>query len=107
MDSFDYEALAKAGFKTLKVTYSGSNDEGWVNDVQVLEPELPDGVGISDSLSESIRQQAYDVLERRYPGWEINEGSEGHITIRVDQRSAVLSHGQHVESTEWYPETAV
>lgn len=96
----DYDALAKAGFETVVVNYSGSSDEGYINDI---EPSpLPEGTELSHELYETIERWAYDVLEEKHGGWEINEGSDGHITINVKARSAFLHHGQHYEQTRWF-----
>ena len=45
--------------------------------------------------------EAYNVLEKHYAGWEINEGSQGHITIVVGERKAYLHHGTNREITDW------
>lgn len=105
MDNEIYEELARTPFETITITYAGSGDEGYINDVSV-QPEF-EGVAISDNLYQELEAFAYDALEDNHPGWEINEGSHGTITINVKERKAVLSHGDIVESTEWHPDLEV
>jgi len=96
-----YDTLAEAGFNIVTVSYSGMNDEGWIQVVHVADPPLPEGVELSEDLKRHIRDAAYDVLESKFPGWEINEGSEGEITIDVRNRRAAVHHGQRYESVEY------
>jgi hypothetical protein len=104
-ETFDYDALAAAGFETVVIDYYGSSDEGYVNEV-TPEP-IPEGVEISDDLETSIKEAVYDILERHHGGWEINEGSEGKVTINVKARTATLSHGDRVESVNWLADVEV
>lgn len=103
-ESFDYDALAEAGIKTVTVSYSGESDEGYINEI-TSEPPV-DSLDYGDELYNLIQDQAYDVLEREHGGWEINEGSSGHITINVKERTAFLHHGTNVV-TQHYQDTSL
>jgi hypothetical protein len=98
--SFDYAALAAAGFNVVKVEYSGSGDEGWINDIVSVDPELPEGMAFPGGLYEKVERTAYEVLEANFGGWEINEGSYGVITIHVAEKRTTLDHSWYVETVE-------
>jgi hypothetical protein len=97
MASFPYDELRAAGYESVVVRYNGHGDEGWIEEI---EP-MPDALELPDELRESVRNAAYDVLEDNYAGWEINEGSDGTITIDVKAGKATIKHGWVVESHEW------
>lgn len=99
MSAFDelYDQLE--AFEKIVITYSGSNDEGYIEDV-MPEPGIA-GLEISHDLRQELEDAAYEVLESRYAGWEINEGSQGHLTVMVKERQVFLHHGTIVESVEY------
>lgn len=101
--TFDWEALAEAGLEVVKIEYSGSGDEGFINEIVVVKPEIPAGMdaSVSQPLYETLENQAYDLLESKHGGWEINEGSQGDITLTVKERKVELHHGENYESTNW------
>jgi hypothetical protein len=86
-------------FERVVIEYHGSGDEGWIEDIHP-EPAI-EGVAIDHDLYKELEMEAYNVLERHYAGWEINEGSQGHITIVVAERKAYLHHGTNREVTDW------
>ena len=46
-------------------------------------------------IREAIENWCYDLLEQHFPGWEINEGSDGTIAIDVVKKTATLQHYEH------------
>ncbi|MBK9080333.1 MAG: hypothetical protein IPL91_15145 [Hyphomicrobium sp.] len=50
-------------------------------------------------IREAIENWCYDLLERHFPGWEINEGSDGTIEIDVDKKTAMPQHDENVMRT--------
>lgn len=80
--------------------YSGENDEGYINEVTV-EPAI-EGLELSDETERAVEDAAYAILEAKFPGWEINEGSIGTITFDIANRKAHLHHGETVESQNWH-----
>ncbi len=121
-----YAALAKLGVRTLRAEYSGYGDSGCIEHIRAFnrrecEVKLPGTLvplplvtTIFDSATRSYRQQTeerklplneaveqwcYDVLEDRVPGWEIDDGSSGVITIDIKTRSGRLSHTFNEPST--------
>ena len=96
---FDYDELAEAGIEKVVVEYSGENDEGYVNDIT---PRPESGVlDYGTDLYRTIQDAAYDLLEKEWGGWEINEGSTGTITIDVKERTTELKHGENVVTQNW------
>lgn len=96
-DGWPYSKLRS--FQRIVISYHGAGDEGWIEDI-IPEPEV-EGVEIAHDLYKELEAEAYNVLERHYAGWEINEGSQGHITIVVSERKAYLHHGTNREVTDW------
>lgn len=93
-EPFDYDRLA--AFEKVLILYNGHGDEGFINEIRP-EPEI-EGVTIADDLYEELESWASDVLEENFGGWEINEGSDGDITIDVKARTTLIHHGWVVES---------
>lgn len=114
-----YTALAELGVRTLRAEYSGSGDSGCIEHIRAFnrrecEVKLPGTPVLMplvtttfDSatrsyrqrteerllpLNEAVEQWCYDVLEERFPGWELDDGSSGVITIDIKTRSGRLSH---------------
>lgn len=96
---FDYDALAEVGIETVLIEYSGESDEGYIQEV-TCTPETSE-LEYRGWLYDVIEGQAYNVLESEHAGWEINEGSQGHITINVKERKAFLHHGTNVVTTHY------
>lgn len=114
-----YAVLSKLGVRTLRAEYSGYGDSGCIEHIHAFnrrecEVKLPstpvlmplvtttfDPVTRSYRqrteertlpLNEAVEQWCYDVLEERFPGWELDDGSSGVITIDIKTRSGRLSH---------------
>lgn len=86
-------------FDKVVIEYHGSGDEGYIEDIWT-EPAI-EGIALSDDLESDLEQIAYDILEQQCGGWEINEGSQGTITIDVKARKTVLNHGENRIETEY------
>lgn len=86
-------------FDQITITYYGEGDEGYINEITCY-PEI-EGVTLSDALCQDLEQIVYDILEQQAGGWEINEGSEGHVTIKVKEREVILHHGEHRVETDY------
>lgn len=81
----------KSEFKII-VWYSGSHDSGWFDNFQLQDPAglplknvPPEAERELDDNIREIEKELYEILERRFPGWEIGcddvEGSNGTFTI--------------------------
>ncbi len=83
----------------VEVEYSGSGDEGFVNDVIYAFEGEPYDIEDPD-LREEIENFTDDILDEKHGGWEINEGGEGRLDIDIKACKATLHHSYRVESTE-------
>ena len=100
MTAFDelYDQLG--AFKKIVIEYAGSGDEGYIEEIRP-EPEV-EGLEISGELYADLEEAAYTILEESWGGWEINEGSQGHMTIDVEERSVFLHHGINTLETTYH-----
>lgn len=121
-----YGKLAKLGITSVLIKYDGCGDSGCIESVSALgadnlEVKLPErsvAIDIVESkfdakthrfitvnarrtvpIYEAIENWCYDLLEQHFPGWEINEGSDGTIEIDVVKKTAMLLHDENVMRT--------
>jgi hypothetical protein len=77
---------------TISIIYDGSGDSGYIEEIS-SDPERE----IVSREREDLKNLAYDVLEKKYAGWEINEGSCGTITIDFDDNTIEIEHNEKIE----------
>ena len=121
-----FAKLARLGIASVKITYDGSSDSGCVESIEALGPDkitvvLPDtpaSITVIESkwdpetstfkrqsvrrtvpLEEALESWCYDLLERHFSGWEIDDGSSGTIRLDVVKRTANWVHEQNVMET--------
>jgi hypothetical protein len=115
-----YRALAELKICKLHVSYSGSGDSGCISDITAFNednnpislPDLSVPVTLTHTdfdfstgqystsaksvktmgLPEAVEHWCYDLLEEHFPGWEINDGSDGTIVIDPQTRSGEIEH---------------
>lgn len=92
--------LARSNISQVVVEYDGAGDSGQIDDVFTE----PDDAG-NQEITNQIEKFAYDVLECYWPGWEINDGSSGRLTISVEDQQVVLDHGVRYMEVESHRET--
>ena len=116
-----HKAMAEAGVQSVLITYDGQGDDGGITDVRAfrapaegVEPPddvmwdeelLPRGPGEAVTLSAeseldldgAARELAWDLLYAERPGWEINEGSFGTLTVVAGQKTVAVDHRQREE----------
>ncbi len=75
-----------------QLDYNGSGDSGYI------ESSFSNG----GRVPANIEDWCYDVLERNYGGWEINEGSQGYFVFDTKNNIIELEHtyNELVEETE-------
>lgn len=73
------ELFEQNGWKGLIVKYNGGGDSGYIE--ETTEMDSGDNVTLPDEVEEII----YHLLNSFYSGWEINEGSVGHMYINLDE----------------------
>ena len=116
----DYAALAALGIARIDVTYDGCGDSGCIDTVtaygaagQIIEmlPETNVTIRVRDtewneeaqsyqtrfaerrvSVRDAVVHWCYELLEDHFPGWEIDGGADGTITIDVKKRRGQLEH---------------
>jgi hypothetical protein len=74
------------GVEKVEIHYDGSGDEGQIQ-AAVLTP--PQAAALPEGLAESLETICAEFLPG---GWEINEGSQGCLTIVVAEGSHDLAH---------------
>ena len=89
--------LAKLGVKTATVNYSGSDDEGYIRDIDCFDANN-ERVAIGDDLEREMSDLCCKYVERDCPGWEIGTGSNGDFQFNVDKGSIHWTHNDIVES---------
>lgn len=116
-------ALAERQVIRVTITYEGSGDSGDVSEVSVEPPELmprllDDTIELRCLVGEykdrqylrtmadrpmnlraALAEFALTWVEDTHAGWEINDGSQGTVTIAVAERTLTLEH------TEYYTES--
>ena len=100
---------------TLVVEYSGSNDSGWFdhhffsmeNGDRVIyksEDEKEAAHSIVQSFISDIHDELYNLLESRFPGWEIGDGhvdgSDGAFTIHSRDNTITQRHEIRFQETQ-------
>lgn len=61
--------------KYFTMTYEGSGDSGYISN------RMESSTDVSLEVPEEIGNIIYNILNKNFSGWEINEGSEGEIII--------------------------
>ncbi|RTL70315.1 MAG: hypothetical protein EKK41_12790 [Hyphomicrobiales bacterium] len=121
------ERLAKLGIATVLIGYDGCGDSGCIESVEARgadnqKIELPKklvSITLQDwnydsdkpgyvvtrtvkrkvPIQEAIENWCYHLLEDHFPGWELNEGSQGTIEFDIAKKSAEFEHGENVYTT--------
>jgi hypothetical protein len=82
------EFLSKENLTQITVTYNGGGDNGYIEDgYETIDGKLY-------SVPEFLEDISYELLED-FGGWEINEGSQGKITISAN--SIYIEHEWNTE----------
>ena len=119
--------LAALGIAKIEIIYDGSGDSGCIEEATAYDEAghvietMPDtlvAITVRDTVWnevtnkceprfierqvppwEAIKHWSYDILEAHFPGWEIDDGSSGTITIDVNKRRGKLEHeGRYTET---------
>ena len=81
----------RLGVANIEVSYSGYGDSGAIDGVQYRGPTgiRVDRAPIPTQLVEDLERCAYSFLP---PGFEINDGGQGSLTIDVQASKVTLTH---------------
>ncbi len=83
--------LTELGVTKLTVNYSGSGDEGSIDEMEV-EPE---GLTLPHELEEQISDLADEFLYSQHGSWGDGDGATGTIVIDPVDGKIVNEHGWH------------
>jgi hypothetical protein len=75
--------------RVLTIDYNGSGDSGYIED------SFTNGFSVPAAVSDFC----YNMLENRFGGWEINEGSQGNFEIDLDRKEITLNHTYNLDET--------
>jgi len=104
-----FDALHRTGITKVMVEFDGCGDSGQIEAITAFAGDdavvLPDiTIEIAEaswrspeitrsrlSIAEAIEHVAYNYLEERHDGWEINDGSFGEFDFDVTSRNIALT----------------
>lgn len=96
----DYESLNEFvdkmksdGYEGGQIDFEGSGDSGYVNNLIFLDGDVPLDV------PPYIEDFCYEMLSE-FPGWEINEGSQGHFNFDFNSGEVELHYEQNFSDYE-------
>lgn len=96
--------LREQGVAAVTCTYSGSDDEGFLNRPRLYTAAgqlLASGEGTPlHRLSERIEDFLDSLLESTHPGWEINDGADGKFEWDIASGKIAHTHHDHYMTTE-------
>lgn len=114
-----YANIARHGIWRVVIEYDGCGDSGCINHITLFDvddkvmsmPEQqvkyttesrvycektkrhkPKRKSCTGPLRDAIKMWCYDLLELHFPGWEIDDGSEGTIELNVPTKSGSWEH---------------
>src|SRR5262249_12533432 len=73
------------------VQYNGSSEQGQIEEV-IAHDENKNPLPVHDAFNSAVEDLVYDLLAVHCPGWEINEGSNGLITIDAKTLQGTIEH---------------
>jgi len=82
--------LTKGGPAELVISYAGQGDSGGITSVAVRQGKQT--VRLPTTLQDQVEDWAWKLLAGSYPGWEINEGSSGEISVNIQTREVTHEH---------------
>lgn len=84
------EKMKKDYGSFLTLEYDGSGDSGYISDYGQTNHG-------SVKTNQDIEYIAYEILEQYHAGWEINEGSSGHMIFDFEKQEFKIAHYQNIE----------
>ena len=87
------EHLQKLGVQTVTAEYDGSCDSGQIDHVDF------GGARVPATVRSAVETIFYDVLERLYGGWELDDGSFGEFRWDLSADKIYLVHNARIEET--------
>ena len=108
------KVLNACGITKVVVHYSGSDDNGSIDDTQFFDSEgvlielskhptisILQAKGREQDIFKFTLNDIEDFVYGKLPsGWEINSGSQGDITINLKEKEAVMEHETNINTIE-------
>lgn len=91
-----FESKFNEGNNTGILNFNGGGDSGWIEDNMELD-------GDYETAPEDVLDLCYDLLQSYYPGWEINEGSQGSFTLDFKNKKIMLEFCLNIEKFDDLP----
>lgn len=98
------KSLRDWGMTSASATYSGSGDSGSIDAITAYNGET--AVALTAEQTELIDALVWSALEATHPGFEINDGGDGEVTIDVATGTVVIGHNHTLIQSE-YEETTL
>jgi hypothetical protein len=100
------DALAAAGVALVMVQYSGTGDEGNIDDMLFFstvpdDPESTEPDIRQDTIPNASKPDDEDFYPLLPPGFENNEGGQGYVTFDVAAKKLTRHHGDNVTTVEY------
>lgn len=90
-----FQSLKRVGVEKIEAHFDGSGDSGSIDEV-TYDPDILD-----EKLKDIVVSQFYDILEEKYGGWEIDDGSFGDVKIDLTGKKIKC----HIDFTRNYRST--
>lgn len=117
-----FDALAAAGIGSVEVSYTGSGDEGYIDDITArttdgtllklsmvpfVHQRIQDGepVGVeTTTLKKVVEELCWDEIigNSQWEGFWNDDGGSGSMTFHVAERRITWEHSENVMTTEDY-----
>jgi len=88
-DRIPLDDMRSRGIEEVIVHYSGYGDSGDIEHVEVK----PSGKELQDDEEDILSDLTFELLGARHGGWEINEGSNG--TVSLDLKKGSIEHDHY------------
>lgn len=81
-----FDQLRAEKIDRIEMTYAGSGDEGELVDISIFPK------GKDTDHEDEAQSLVLDILENNHPGWELESGSRGTITLDAKNREVKIDH---------------
>jgi len=87
------DKMKSDGYRVGEITFEGSGDSGYVDNTLMLEDNK------TIEVPSEVEDFCYDMLSE-FPGWEINEGSQGYFYFDFESGEVELNYEQNFTDNE-------
>lgn len=94
------EIMANANITLVSASYSGAGDSGQIDNTEAYTGEDFDNEYRGPEVGE-LEDLIYDLIAEYHPGYEINEGGFGEVTLKLANQILRLEFSR----TDYVPET--